>query len=228
MAANKRAYWKARVLGSVTANLVVDDNGVYVATRDNALYLLDPSLGGRRWRLLFSGPLYEPPVITPEAVFQYCPDDGVVAINPGTVGVEQRVRWILPRGRQLLTVDERAAYLLSRDESIVVAKLVDGTILHEIPTPGFTMPMSSPDDLALYVASRDGRVFCARKRGVPPVRAAEVQAALRGPGEPADQEAQAAEEGGVRPVAQEDQRKSQRPGPPIGGKSKVSKEYSGD
>ncbi|MFQ5807263.1 MAG: PQQ-binding-like beta-propeller repeat protein, partial [Phycisphaerae bacterium] len=187
VAENKRFYWRSRTVGSITADLAVDDNGVYVASRDHSLYLLDPALGGLRWRTRFSGPLYEPPVVTPEVVFQYCPDDGVAAINTGTVGVEKRVRWILPRGRKLLTVDERVAYVLSRDETILIARLDDGQILHMIPAPGFTMPMSSPGDPALYVASKDGRIFCARKRGAPLVRADDVRAAMQSPQEPKDQ-----------------------------------------
>ncbi len=226
VAENKRFYWRTRTIGSITADLAADDNGVYVATRDNSLYSLAPQDGSRRWRTRFSGPLYEPPVVTPEVVFQYCPDDGVVAINTGTVGVEERVRWILPRGRELLTVDERLAYVLSRDESILIARLEDGKILHTIPAPGFTLPMPSPADPALYVASRDGRIFCARKRGVPPVTAQDVRKAMQRPGETEQQPAAAA--GETAPPAEEDHLKSKRPGPPIGGKSKVSKEYTGE
>jgi outer membrane protein assembly factor BamB len=228
VAEDKRFYWRTRTTGSITADLAVDDNGVYVATRDNALYSLAPQDGGRRWRTRFSGPLYEPPVVTPEVVFQYCPEDGVAAINAGTVGVEKRVRWVLPRGRQLLTLDEHLAYVLSRDESILIAKLDDGKIVHTVPAPGFTMPMPSPSDRALYIASKDGRLFCARQRGAPPLQAEDVRAAMQRPGEPEGQETGAGGETAEAPAVEEDHLKSTRPGPPIGGKSKVSKEYAGE
>jgi len=228
IAANKQFYWRARTAGSITADLAVDDNGVCVATRDNSLYSLAPQDGSRRWRTRFSGPLYEPPVVTPEVVFQYCPEDGVVAINSGTVGVEKRVRWTLADGRQLLTADERLVYVLSRDESILIARLDDGKILHTIPAPGFTMPMPTPSLPALYVASKDGRVFCARKRGVPLVTAEDVREALREPKEPEEQPAETAAETTREPAPEENHLKSKRPGPPIGGKSKVSKEYTGE
>lgn len=228
VAKDKQFYWRARRVGSITADLVVDDNGVYVASRDHSLYLLDPAFGGLRWRTRFSGPLYEPPIITPEVVFQYCPDEGLAAINTGTVGVEQRVRWTLPRGRKLLTVDGKRAYVLSRDESILIAGLDDGKILHDVPAPGFTMPMPSPGVAALYMASRDGRVFCARKRGVPIVLAEDIRRALQGPKSTEDESATAAEEQAPGLATEEDHLKSKRPGPPIGGKSKVSKEYTSD
>jgi outer membrane protein assembly factor BamB len=228
VAANKQFYWRARGVGPVTADLAVDENGVYVACRDHSLYLLDPAFGGLRWRTRFSGPLYEPPVITPQVAFQYSPKDGVAALNTSTIDVEKRVRWTLPRGRELLTLDEKHAYLLSRDESILIASLDDGKLLHTVPAPGFTMPMPSPGDMALYLAAKDGRLFCARKRGVPIVLAEEVREASLGPETPEAPPETTAEAGAPKPAEEEDYLKTKRPGPPIGGKSKVSKEYTGD
>ncbi|MBU0639528.1 MAG: PQQ-binding-like beta-propeller repeat protein [Planctomycetes bacterium] len=227
VAADKQYYWRARRVGSITADLAASNNGIYVASRDHSLYALSPQDGGVLWRTRFSGPLYEPPVLTPEVVFQYCPDDGLAAVNAGTVGVEERVRWTLPRGRKLLTTDEKWAYLLARDESILVAKLDDGNIVHDIPAAGFTMPMPSPGVAALYLASKDGRIFCARKRGVPIVLAEEVRRASLGPAGAGEESEATAEAAGAK-AAEEDPLKSKRPGPPIGGKSKVSKEYTGD
>jgi outer membrane protein assembly factor BamB len=226
VADNKRFYWRTRVIGSITADLAVNDSGLYVATRDNSLYSLALQDGSPRWRTRFSGPLSEPPVVTPEIVFQYCLNDGVAAVNSGTVGVEERVRWILPRGRELLTVDGRRAYVLARDESILVVRLDDGQVVDTISAPGFTLPMPSPADPALYIASKDGRIFCARKRGVSPVTAEDVRAAMGRPEEVEEQPAEAA--GQMAPPEEEDYLKSKQPGPPIGGKSKVSKEYTGE
>jgi outer membrane protein assembly factor BamB len=227
VAANKEFYWRARRVGSITADLVAAETGLYVASRDHSLYALSPQDGGVLWRTRFSGPLYEPPVLTPEIVYQYCPDDGLAAVNAGTVGVEQRVRWTLPLGRALLTADEQQAYVLARDENILVADLNDGAILHTIPAPGFTIAMPAPDVAALYLASPDGRIFCGRKQGVPIVLAEEVRRASLGPAGPAEEAEQAAEAADAA-AAEEDPLKSKRPGPPIGGKSKVSKEYTGD
>lgn len=228
VAANKSFYWRTGGMGSITADLAADENGVYVATLDNALILLDPTLGGRRWRTRFTGALYEPPVITPATAFQYCAEDGVVAINTGTIGVEQRVRWTLPRGRQALTVEDKLVYLLSSDESLIVVGLDDGHLVHTIPAAGFTIPMASPGELALYIASKDGRIFCARKRGVPAVRADDVRAALNSPEDGEGAALATTDERTAAPAAGEDQLESKRPGPPVGGKSKVSKEYTGD
>lgn len=228
VAKNKQFRWRARTVGSITADVAVDPDGVYAASRDHSLYMFDPTLGGLRWRTRFSGPLYEPPIIVAGIAFQYCPDEGLAAINTGTVAVEERVRWILPRGRKLLTADERRAYVLSRDEDFLVVRLDDGKILHTIAAPGLVMPMSSPDDLALYIASRDGRVFCARKRGVPIVKAEQLPEVLRQTGGAEEAAVAPAEEPEEKPAAEGDYLRSRRTGPPVGAKSKVSKQYAGE
>jgi outer membrane protein assembly factor BamB len=227
VAADKQFYWRARRVGPITADLALDENGVYAASHDYSLYLLDPAFGGLRWRARFSGPLYEPPVITPDVAFQYSRTDGLTAVNTGTVGVEKRVRWTLPRGRQLLTLDETNAYVLSRDESILVVRLDDGELLHMVPASGFTMAMPAPGAGGLYIVAKDGRIFCAQKRGVPVVLAEEVRRAALGPKSDEEQAATVTEAGGPE-TQEEDYLKSKRPGPPIGGKSKVSKDYIGD
>jgi hypothetical protein len=228
-ASNKALYWQTRTHGSITADLVVDEQNLYVACCDHSLYSLAPDNGGRRWLTRFSGPLYESPTVIPGYAFQYCADDGVVALRTGLLGeTEERVQWVLRRGRSLLAADEQQAYVLSRDESILVVKLKDGTVLHVVPAPGFNLPIPSPHDLALYVASKDGRIFCTRKRGVPPLLADEVRQASRGPAGPAAGGPETPGETTPAPEAEADRRESKRPGPPIGGKSKVSKEYSGE
>jgi outer membrane protein assembly factor BamB len=229
VAADKQFYGSAQVIGPVTADVAVDSENVYIATQDNSLHSFDRALRGVRWRVRFSGPLREPPDVAGDAAFQYCAEDGLVAVNTGTVGVEQRVRWTLPRGRRLLATDGGRAYVLSRDGNILVVQIADGDVLHTIAAPGFTLPMYSPGELALFIAARDGRVFCARKRGVPFPNPEQLRAALRVPRRPGEEEpAEAAEQVVEKPGPTEDYLQSKRPGPPIGGKSKVSREYQGE
>jgi len=225
VAANKRYRWRTAVSGPVAADLVADANGLYVASQDQSLYLFDLNYGRTRWQARFSGPLHEPPVLTPELAFQFCADDGLVAVNAAWVGVEKRVRWILPRGRQLLTVDKRFAYVLSRDESILVTRLADGQVVHEIPAAGFTMAMPAPAGATLWMAGADGRVFCARPRGVPFARRDDLRRALLPPGTQAEAGEAAAEAGKPAEEQAEDYLRGRQTGRPVGGKSKVSKQF---
>ncbi|MBU0639254.1 MAG: PQQ-binding-like beta-propeller repeat protein, partial [Planctomycetes bacterium] len=226
IAEDKRFRWQSRTNGPNTADVIVDQNGVYVASRDHSLYLLDLIFGQQRWRARFSGPLYEAPVTMSEVVYQYCPDDGLIAVNTAVVEVDQRFRWKLPRGRKLLTVDRRYAYVLSRDESVLAVDNKDGTVVHTIPAPGLILPMPAPERATIFLASADGRIFCARPRGVPFVRREDLRQALT---PPEDQETTSPELTQTAPATEQTQRKdylqSAQRGTPLGGKSKVTREF---
>src|SRR5439155_9344016 len=122
----KRLQWRTTTYGTVVADLVADENGVYAANRDQSLYLLDLAFGQIRWRARFSGPLEEAPVLTPAVAFQYCPDSGLTAVNTATIGDQVRTFWSMPEGRSALTADEKTAYVLTRDEQLVEVGLFSG------------------------------------------------------------------------------------------------------
>lgn len=222
---NKTFRWQNHTYGSLTADLVVNDQGVFVASRDRSLYLFDLQFGLIRWQARFSGPLYESPALTPEIVFQYCPDDGLVAVNTAMSGVEQRLRWKLPRGRRLLTVDKQNAYVLSLDESILVADLEDGEVRQTIPADGFTLGIAHPWKTALYIASPDGRLFCARPRGAPLVQRDDLHKAMLPPEEKSDESETAEQVAEAEPSEESALAGTARKGMPLGGKSKVSQNF---
>ena len=223
-ASNKRFYWKTTRTGSITADLAADENGIYAASLDYSLYLFDPAFGGLRWRARFSGPLTDPPVLTPKVAYQYCQQDGLVAVNTETVGVTQRIRWKLPNGRTVLTVDGNAVYVYTTDHNILEVDAETGRIGHTIPVAGFNYFMPTTKTVALLLASKDGRLFCARKQGVPIVLAQQVRESLKGPQETA---AQTTADTDTTASTDEstDILTTKRPGPPLGGKSKVTKDF---
>ncbi len=224
---NKAYRWHAVTHDSISADLVVHaEHGVFVASRDLSLYLLDFNHGNVRWRARLSGPLYEAPVVTSELAYQYCPADGVVAVDTG-IGVEERVRWKLPEGRQALTVHKDTAYILTKDGTIATVRTADGVVTHRIPAPGLTLGIPAPDAATIFMAAPDGRLFCARPRGVRPLKREDLLDALRPP---------ATEEGlpdyvrtpATRPAVDVNERlRTKRRGAPIGGRSKVSRGFQG-
>lgn len=224
IARNKRFHWQRATNGPVTADLVADEHGVYVASRDQSLYLLDFESGRVRWRQRFSGPLYEPPVLTPELAYQYCPDDGVVAVVVDPLKDDPRLRWKIQRGRSLLTIDAKNAHILTRDDSIQVMNILDGAYGATIPAPGFTIPIPSPKNASILIASADGRLFCARSKDAPPITAADVSAALYPPSqpEPSAAAAQPRTAAGAGDESGSDPLSARQSSLPAGGKSKVS------
>lgn len=223
-ARNKLQRWISRTTGPIIADLVADRNGLYVASQDQSLYLFDLQYGGIRWRIRLKGALSEPPLVTSEHAFQYSPADGVVGIQAAGLNVAERVLWKLPRGRLALTADPRHVYVLTVDECIQVVRIGDGQVVQEFAAPGLTIAAPSSAETAIILAAVDGRVFCARPLGTPLITAEDVRKALL---PPASLPAPLAE----RPVAVADTRpeevvpRSPSAGPPVGGKSRVSRQF---
>ncbi len=224
-AANKRAHWISATSGPNSADLAIDENGLYVASEDHSLYLLDVGFGQVRWRARFSGPLYDAPVITPGVAYQYSRHDGLVAVNTATIDVEERFRWKMPHGLKLLTVDDRYAFVLTANGAVAAADLETGEIDHVIATRGFNMGAPDPLGGAVYLIDERGRLFCARSSAAPPLNRDELRQALAGrKAELAEQEAAPLIEPPPRRDITELLRSSGR-GIPLGGRSKVTREY---
>jgi outer membrane protein assembly factor BamB len=219
---DKAFRWSTRTFGPIVGAVVVSAEGVFVPSQDQSLYLFDLTYGRLRWRARFSGPLFEPPVLAGGLAFQYSPQDGLAAVEVA-VGAERRVRWVVPGGRMLLALEGSQAFVLKTDQSVAVVGLEDGQVRAVILAPGFTLGAPEMREPAIYLASRDGRVFCARPRSVPLVQPEDLRAAIAGPevaeapGAGSEGAAatsrEAAGEGGGRQL------------PPIGGKSKISKSF---
>ncbi|MGD8452691.1 MAG: PQQ-binding-like beta-propeller repeat protein [Phycisphaerae bacterium] len=227
-AASKQYRWQRRTYGSITADLAVNEDGVFIPGQDRSLYLLDLTFGEIRWQARFRGSLQEAPALTSETAYQFCEDDGLVAINTAVLGVEERVRWTLPRGRRLLTLDGPRALVLSRDETLLVVGDDSGEVTYTIAAPGMTLGVSCPGVPGAFMASADGRLFCARPRGTPLVTRNSVRAAITPPETGTGEQTTEAEGAVATPAKEEpDRLRTSREGNPIGGKSKVSRRYEG-
>ncbi|MCK4340374.1 MAG: PQQ-binding-like beta-propeller repeat protein [Phycisphaerae bacterium] len=223
----KVARWPnpAFTYGPITADLVVDDSGVYVASRDQSLYLFDLYGGLIRWRARLSSPLYEAPYVSRELAYQYSMTDGLVAVETGLdYEIEQRLRWKLPQGRQVLAVDQKYVYVRSLDEKLLAVAKKDGQVVHSIPAAGFTLGIPA-QDTTIFLASPDGKLFCARPRGAPLLQQQDIAKALL-PAEPGTADKTSAGRPTTQPAAEApDYLGTKRGGVPIGGKSKVSRDF---
>ena len=195
---------------------------MYIASRDQSLYLLDLGGGQPRWRARFSGPLEEPPFVTPDTAYQYCAAEGLAAIETAVgAEVDNRFRWRLPQGRQALTTDAKFVYVLSQGGELLAVRIKDGAVQSSAPACGLSLGIPARDATILLV-SPDGRVFCARPDTVPFLRQEDVLKALRPGGVP--EEAATTSQPTTRPAnAMEEFLRSRRTPTATGGKSGVSK-----
>lgn len=225
IARNKRGLWVYHTEGPVVADLVIDENGLYVPSLDRSLYLLDPDTGGRRWRARFESPLRDAPVVYADTAYQYSFHDGLVAVHTGLVASDQRFRWKLPEGRLLLTRDQHFCYVLSRDGRVLQVRRDNGQVERAIETAGMTIGMPVTGEVVIYLASPDGRLFCARPAGTPPLSREQILAALRAGQKKTTTEVKLPKS----PVTSSRTPPLEPPvkTPPIGGKSKVTRQFTG-
>ncbi len=221
---SRRLRWQFQAFERVTADLLVRDEGVYVASRDQSLYLLDLGFGQVRWRARFAGPLYEPPVVLAGVAYQHVPAEGLAAVDAAIVGApEERIRWRLPLGRVALAGHAGAVYVLTTAANLLAVDAKSGDAQTVIPAPGFTLGVPAQETAAVYLAAPDGRVFCARVRGATPPTAQDVLSAVRPAGTTPVAVGPAPT---TRPAVQaDDPLSTKRRGPPVGGRSEVSRTY---
>jgi len=227
----KAFAWQVNTTGYNTADLVADDNGVYIASQDQSLYLINPEFGQVKWRVRFGSPLREPPFVSPTVALQYSAAEGIVAIETGA-GLEigsAPVRWRLAEGRRVLTLHENTVYVLARDGTLLAVNAADGTVRQTVSTNGLHIALPIREHPTVLLAGSDGRMFCARPLGVPPLRAEDIRGALRPPG--SGSESSTASPPTTRPAAEasraNDPLATGERGVPLGGKSNVTRALEG-
>ena len=146
--------------GELLADLKADKEGVYVASVDTKLYCLKLDTGRVNWIYYAGRPLRETssPVVTPQFVFLYVPDTGVVAIDKTGRQDVRTAKWSVPTGRQFLSHDERNVYLRNNQNQIIAVDKQSGQIT-------FT---SKKNDFALYAANtsdKDNHIYAATEGG---------------------------------------------------------------
>lgn len=221
----KVAKWQEfpQTRGFVSAPLAVDPTGVYVAARDRSLWCFNRVSGELEWETRLSAPLYDAPVLMAGRAYQFSPVDGLVSIDVRGQTQEQRVLWNLTEGYQLASADDEHLYVLSRYSQLLVVDPTDGQVRHRIPAPGFTIATTNVEQPAIYLAGRDGRVFCARKQGVPIVTRRDVLESVTPPALEDELPEVPPTPAVVGDVP--DALRSGAQGPPLGGKSEISRNW---
>ena len=155
--------WRRRMDGLLSAAFSVDDRGCFVPCEDNRLYAIDPVTGGDLWESTYicEGPLRQDVQVAARTVFQYASGDGLHAIDL----VNGTKRWHMPEGRRLLTVMDRAAYVLDDRGRLLVVDEILGEVKRTLALTGFDLLVDNVRAPAIYGAAKDGRLFCLRPRG---------------------------------------------------------------
>ena len=108
--------------GAITADLRVDESGLYVASNDSKLYCINRATGKLKWQYFAATPLLSSPVLTADTIYQMTTNRGLVALDkaaPPVVGqaeappakaYDRFPRWTYPLASQFLAQDEKFTY----------------------------------------------------------------------------------------------------------------------
>jgi outer membrane protein assembly factor BamB len=114
--------------GSIVADVLADDSGVYAASTDGNLYALNRGSGRLKWQYYGGHPLTLDPVVTPETVYLPVPNAGLAAFSKAEndaaspqTSANRHPLWLVAGMTQFLSEDSQFAYLRRGKDNRIVA-----------------------------------------------------------------------------------------------------------
>lgn len=146
--------------GANVADLVADESGVYVASTDSTLTVLNRNSGKVKWQYYAGAPLRDAPVVTRDLVFLNVPDVGAVVFDKINGAYIRAPRWIAPDIARLLAEDEKYVYIVRRGDGEVMA--LDKTIgkaVFSIKRHDLVAFATNPKDNVIFAVTNANRVM---------------------------------------------------------------------
>lgn len=141
----------------VSADVMVDDYGVFVASQDARLYCIDRTTGRSRWTYYASTPLLSPPFVTSSHVYQTVPNVGLVAIDKTEGKAAREALWVQPLADQVIATDEDHVYA-SSGGAIVAIDRRTGEVVFRSTRQDFTAFAANPKSTTIFAATRSGMI----------------------------------------------------------------------
>jgi outer membrane protein assembly factor BamB len=150
--------------GPIMGDLKADDSGLYVASGDSKLYVLELATGKIKWQYFGGAPLTVGPVLTADSVYQAVPRGGVAALDKATGSYDRAARWVAPGTLQFLAEDAAAGcvYLRRDNNTIVGVDKKSGEPRYESRRTDLVQFATNTQDGIVYAASKDGTVLAIR------------------------------------------------------------------
>ncbi|MEM8873509.1 MAG: PQQ-binding-like beta-propeller repeat protein [Planctomycetota bacterium] len=145
-----------------TVDLVADDFGLYVASDDTQLYVLDRNSGSLRWRFYAGSPLEHPPAVTDDMVYQPVNGLGLAALDKASGQIVREPVWSASAAKLFISEDDKHVYALGNDGRLLGLDKNTGAVKFASDRNDFVDAVVNTDDATIYAVTRDGEVVRAR------------------------------------------------------------------
>jgi hypothetical protein len=173
---NRSAIWALdgfafQTAGGITADLVADESGLYVASQDKKLYALERSSGKIKWQYFAGMPLVDAPVVIDNVIYQLVPvptdpkrlpSRQLVAINKTEGLYNREPLWVQPGVTKVLSVDDQYVYVLSGESTIVALDKTTGQAAFQSTRGDLRVFATNLGGPMIYAATADGTVLAIR------------------------------------------------------------------
>ncbi|MEL7238477.1 MAG: PQQ-binding-like beta-propeller repeat protein, partial [Planctomycetota bacterium] len=143
----------------ITADISVDDFGVYIAGQDGVLYVLDRQRGKLKWRYFAEVALFKRPIATDRLVFQSTGSKVVALSKTEGASISREPLWIAEGATDFLSHDRQRVYLLHETGHIVAHDKGTGEELFRSERNDFVAFARNENGARIYAATSDGLVM---------------------------------------------------------------------
>ncbi len=155
-----KRLWQFDASAAIIGPVVKDGLSLFFASEDLNIYRVDiVGLPERRrliWKYLANGVLKAAPRVTTGVVYQCVYDKGLIAIERDSGSF----MWSVARGIDLLTESRDKAYVITKDETLVVMNNTGKKKLSSVNFAGVTRHAANLVDSKIYIADKTGRIAC--------------------------------------------------------------------
>jgi hypothetical protein len=165
---NREAVWTQlpdnvfKTDNTITANLAVDDYGLYVPSQDKKLYCLERGTGKIKWSFYAGMPLFDQPIVIGNVVYQLVPGSGLVALSKTQGNATRTALWTQPLAKQVLASDSQYLYVRFDPGVIVALDKATGQPQFRSQRESFDVFATNLNSPLIYAATKDGHILAVR------------------------------------------------------------------
>ena len=151
-----KRLWQFDAGDAVVGPIIKNAGFLFFASSDAYVYKLDTSRGKLDWKCASGAILTNSPRVTASMVYQNIGEKGLIAIDKNS----GKILWQLADGVDLLAESGQNAYVITKQNSIVIMDNKKAKQLCSVDVAKVSRYISNTTDSKIYIADECGRIAC--------------------------------------------------------------------